>query len=342
MWVRRHLLKVLAGTSFALGMRAGHAGSTDSDLLRVVPFSEPTIFDPVVTGFYSTTNAALMIYDTLFSWDAKMVAKPQMVETWERSDDGLTYRFRLRSGLRFHDGSDVTTRDVMASLRRMLLGDTTNQLFASYVAGMDRIDDSSFVLRLHEPFAFVEFLLGGGNNISGAIMREKEAETSPSSPVRTLIGSGPFRFLPDEYEPGAHIIWERFEGYVPRSEPPSGFAGGKVAKVRRVEWMIMPDPEVAYAALRTGEVDMLDSPSIDLIPTVSNDPDIVIRELWPIEGQTVLRFNWLLPPFNNVKARQAVAHALSQKDEMEAAVGDPHFWGVCRAYWVCGSPNGTR
>ena len=104
----------------------------------------------------------------------------------------------------------------------------------------------------------------------------------------------------------------------------------------------MPDPEVGYAALRTGEVDMLDSPSIDLVPTVSNNPDIVIRELWPIEGQTVLRFNWLLPPFNNVKARQAVAHALSQKDEMEAAVGDPHFWDVCRAYWVCGSPNGTE
>ena len=196
MWGRRHLLKVLAGATFALGTRAGHAGSTDSDLLRVVPFSEPTIFDPVVTGFYSTTNAALMIYDTLFSWDAKMVAKPQMVETWERSDDGLTYRFRLRSGLRFHDGSDVTTRDVIASLRRMLLGDTTNQLFASYVAGMDRIDDSSFVLRLHEPFASVEFLLGGGNNISGAIMREKEAERLRPVRFAPLLAPGHFAFSP--------------------------------------------------------------------------------------------------------------------------------------------------
>jgi peptide/nickel transport system substrate-binding protein len=306
---RRRLLKAVAGTTFALAAPySGGAAPADTDLLRVVPFSdsEPTIFDPVVTGFYSTINAALMIYDTLFSWDANMVARPQMVQAWERSEDGLNYRLQLRSGLRFHDGSDVTTRDVIASLRRMLTGDTTNQLFASYVAGMDRIDDRTFTLKLHEPFAFVEFLLGGGNNISGAIMREKEAETDPHTPVRNLIGSGPFRFLPGEYESGARITWERFEGYVPRPEPASGFAGGKVVKVKRVEWAIMPDPEVGYEALRTGEVDVLDSSSIDLIPTVANDPDIVIRELWPIEGQTVLRFNWLWPPFNNLKARQAV------------------------------------
>jgi len=340
---RRDLLKAATGTTLALvAPRAGRTASASTDLLRVVPFSEPTIFDPVVTGFYSTTNAALMIYDTLFSWDANMAAQPQMVQAWERSEDGLSYRFQLRSGLRFHDGSDVTTRDVIASLRRMLAGDTTNQLFASYIAGMDRIDDRTFTLRLHEPFAFVEFLLGGGNNISGAIMREKEAETDPHAPVRTLIGSGPFRFLPGEYESGARIVWERFDGYIPRPEPPSGFAGGKVVKVKRVEWVIMPDPEVGYEALRTNEVDVLDSPSIDLIPTIANDPDIVIRELWPIDGQTVLRFNWLWPPFNNLKARQAVAHALSQRDEMEAAIGDPHYWRTCQAFWVCGSPNGTE
>jgi len=340
---RRDLLKTATGTTLALvAPRAGRTASASTGLLRVVPFSEPTIFDPVVTGFYSTTNAALMIYDTLFSWDANMAAQPQMVQAWERSADGLSYRFQLRSGLRFHDGSDVTTRDVIASLRRMLAGDTTNQLFAGYVAGMDRIDDRTFTLRLREPFAFVEFLLGGGNNISGAIMREKEAETDPHAPVRTLIGSGPFRFLPGEYESGARIVWERFDGYIPRPEPPSGFAGGKVVKLKRVEWVIMPDPEVGYEALRTNEVDMLDSPSIDLIPTVANDPDIVIRELWPIDGQTVLRFNWLWPPFNNLKARQAVAHALSQRDEMEAAIGDPHYWRTCQAFWVCGSPNGTE
>jgi len=129
---------------------------------------------------------------------------------------------------------------------------------------------------------------------------------------------------------------------VPRSEPASGFAGGKVAKVDRVEWVIIPDASVAFNALRSGEVDMLDAPPLDLLPTVANDRNIVIGEVWPLESYAVLRFNSIHPPFNDVKARQAVAHAFSQIDYMSAAYGDPKLWHECYAYWVCGSPNGTE
>ena len=92
----------------------------------------------------------------------------------------------------------------------------------------------------------------------------------------------------------------------------------------------------------TGEVDFLDAPPLDLLPTVANDRNIVIGEVWPIETYAVLRFNSLHPPFNNVKARQAVAHAVSQQDYMSAAYGDPKYWRECYAFWVCGSPNGTE
>jgi peptide/nickel transport system substrate-binding protein len=104
----------------------------------------------------------------------------------------------------------------------------------------------------------------------------------------------------------------------------------------------MPDPAVAYAALRRGEVDFLDAPPLDLLPTVANDPNIVIGEVWPIETYAVLRFNSLWPPFDNAKARQAVAQAVSQQDYMSAAYGDPKYWRECYAFWVCGSRNGTE
>ena len=130
--------------------------------------------------------------------------------------------------------------------------------------------------------------------------------------------------------------------YVPRKEPASGFAGGKVVKVDRVELIVMPDPSVAFAALRRGEVDFLDGPTLDLLPTVANDRNIVIGEVWPIETYAVLRFNHLHPPFNNLKARQAVAHAVSQTEYMQAAYGDQKYWRECYAFWVCGSPNGTE
>ena len=168
-----------------------------------------------------------------------------------------------------------------------------------------RIDDRSFSIRLKAPFAFTEFLLGGSNGVVGAIMREKDAMTDPFTQVKARIGSGPFRFIDAEYRPGAKLVYEKFDGYVPRSEPASGFAGGKVAKVDRVEWVIIPDTSVAFNALRSGEVDMLDAPPLDLLPTVAGDRNIVIGEVWPLESYAVLRFNSIHPPFNDVKARQA-------------------------------------
>ncbi len=331
--------------AFTLAMAAPEGGAraqSANKVLRVVPQAEPQVLDPHQSQANVTSVHAAMIYDTLFSWDADMVPRPQMVDTWTKSDDRLLYTFTLRPGLMFHDGSPVTTRDVIATLKRMFIRDTQNQIFASLLVGMERVDDRTFTMRLKEPFNYVEFLLGGSNGVVGAIMREKEALTDPFTPVKDIIGSGPFRFNKEEYRPGSRLVYDRFEHYVPRPEPASGFAGGKVVKVDRVEMVVIPDPSTAYSALRRGEVDFLDAPSIDLLPTVAGSPDIVVGEVWPIETYAVLRFNHLFPPFNDLKARQAVAHAVSQVDYMTAAYGDHKYWRECYAFWVCGSPNGTE
>jgi peptide/nickel transport system substrate-binding protein len=333
----------IGGAALALGATVARAqAQAPRSVLRAVPQAEPQVFDPHQSQANVTSVHAAMIYDTLFSWDANMVPRPQMVDTWTKSDDRLLYTFTLRSGLTFHDGAPVTTRDVIPSLRRMFVRDSQNQIFANLIASMDRVDDRTFTLRLKAPFNYVEFLLGGSNGVAGAIMREQEALTDPFTPIKTLVGSGPFRFNAAEYKPGARLVYDRFENYHPRNEPPSGFAGGKVAKVDRVELVVIPEAATAYNALRQGEVDFLDAPTLDLLPTVAHDPNIVIGEVWPIETYAVLRFNSLYPPFDNVKARQAVAHAVSQRDYMTAAYGDPNYWRECYAFWICGSPNGTE
>jgi peptide/nickel transport system substrate-binding protein len=339
----RRIFAATAAATAALTLARGRVvAQTGQKVLRVVPQAEPQSFDPVFTQVNNVSMHGAMIYDQLFGWDDRMNVQPQMVDDWKVSDDRLLYTFTLRSKLKFHDGGDVTTRDVIASLKRMLVRDAQNQLLANLIDEYQRIDDRAFSIRLKAPFAFTEFLLGGSNGVVGAIMREKDAMTDPFTPVKARIGSGPFRFIDAEYRPGARLVYEKFEGYVPRSEPASGFAGGKVVKVDRVEWVIIPDASVAFSALRSGEVDMLDAPPPDLLPVVANDPNIVIGEVWPLESYAVLRFNSLHPPFNNLKARQAVAHAFSQVDYMSAAYGDPKLWHECYAYWVCGSPNGTE
>jgi peptide/nickel transport system substrate-binding protein len=320
---RRDFTAAAAAATLTFVHSHGVIAQTGRKVLRVVPQAEPQSFDPVFTQVNNVSMHGAMIYDQLFGWDDKMNVQPQMVDDWRLSDDRLLYTFTLRRGLKFHDGGDVTTRDVIASLKRMFVRDGQNQLLANLIDSYQRIDDRTFSIRLKAPFAFTEFLLGGSNGVVGAIMREKDAMTDPFTPVRDHIGSGPFRFVDAEYRPGARLVYEKFEDYVPRSEPANGFAGGKVVKVDRVEWVIIPDTAVAFSALRSGEVDMLDAPPLDLLPTVANDSNIVIGEVWPLESYAVLRFNSLHPPFNNLKARQAVAHAFSQIDYMTAAYGDP-------------------
>jgi peptide/nickel transport system substrate-binding protein len=329
--------------AIALGVAAMAApAEAQQKVLKVVPQAEPKVFDPHQPAANATAIHVGMIYDSLFTWDANLVSRPQMVGNYQVSADKLTYTFTLRPGLKFHDGNPVTTRDVVQSMKRQFARDTQIQKLTGVVASIDRVDDNTFTLKLKEPFGFVEYLISGARNIDGGILREKEALIDPFTVITETIGSGPFKFVKSEYVPGAKVVYEKNREYVPRSEPPSAFSGGKVVKLDRVEFTMIPDTSTAYAALRSGEVDFLDAPSLDLIATVERDPNIVVGEVWPIDTYGVLRPNHLLPPFNNVKARLALAYMVNQADYMTAAYGSRKWWAECFAFWVCGTPNGTE
>src|SRR6516162_5472172 len=203
-WGSARLGSAMLALALALVTWPGMAPAQQK-VLRVVPQGEVKVFDPHQSQVNLTSMHAALVYDTLFSWDADMVARPQMVERWTISDDKLLYTFSLRPGLKFSDGSPVTTRDVVATLKRLFLRDSQIQSLAQRVVMLESIDDRTFMLGLKEPFRFVEFLLGGSNGIAGGIMREQEAMTDPYTPITEVIGSGPFRFVKSEYRPGRSL-----------------------------------------------------------------------------------------------------------------------------------------
>jgi peptide/nickel transport system substrate-binding protein len=167
----RRAFTAAAATAALTLARRRVVAQTGPKVLRVVPQAEPQSFDPVFTQVNNVSMHGAMIYDQLFGWDDRMNVQPQMVDDWKLSDDRLLYTFTLRSKLKFHDGGDVTTRDVIASLRRMFVRDAQNQLLANLIDEYQRIDDRTFSIRLKAPFAFTEFLLGGSNGVVGAITR---------------------------------------------------------------------------------------------------------------------------------------------------------------------------
>lgn len=332
---RRSLLGALPAT---LAMPAlARAQSTKT--LRFVPNADLAVLDPVWTTAYVTRNHAMMVFDTLYGQDSAYVARPQMVDGHDVSADGLRWTLRLREGLRFHDGAPVLARDCVASIRRWGVRDNFGQRLMAATDELSAPDDRSIVFRLKRPFPQLPDALGKGTNNLCAIMPERLAATDPFKQASEMVGSGPFRFVANERVPGSKNVYERFAGYVPRNEPASFMAGGKVAKLDRVEWLTMPDPTSASGALRTGAIDWWELPSPDLLPLLRKDSALKVDIQDPGGYIGILRMNHLQAPFTDARVRRAVLSAVTQADFMQAAVGDDRSaWQDGVGFFCPGTP----
>jgi peptide/nickel transport system substrate-binding protein len=323
---RRTVLKGLGGASglaltgglFAPALAQGAAART----LRFVPQANLANFDPIWGTQYVVRNAAALVWDTPYGIDASLQPQRQMVESEEVSDDGLIWTFRLRPGLKFHDGEPVLSKDVVASLTRWAARDPMGLMIKAIQQELTAVDDRTFKWVLKQPFPKLLYALAKNNSPCAFIMPERIAQTDPFKQITDYVGSGPMKFAKAEWVPGAKAVFEKFADYVPRQEKPSWLAGGKQILVDRVEWLVMPDPATAAAALQNGEIDWWENPLADLVPVLKKNRNISVDIADPLGNIGSFRMNHLYPPFNDVKARRAVLMALSQEDYMRAVVGD--------------------
>jgi peptide/nickel transport system substrate-binding protein len=171
-------------------------------------------------------------------------------------------------------------------------------------------------------------------------MPARLARTPATTAITEVIGSGPYRFLADEFNSGSRAAYARFEGYVSRTEKPDWASGAKLAHYDRVEWNIIPDAATAAAALRNGEVDWWEAPTADLIPMLKRDSRIKTMIQNPAGNCAVMRLNNLQAPFNSEAIRRAVMMAVDQEDYMSAVYGtdDMSVWQTCYSLFPCNTP----
>src|SRR5947209_7150794 len=215
-----------------------------------------------------------MVYDTLFAMDEKGEIKPQMVDKYDASADKLTYSFTLRDGLLWHDGAPVTAEDCIASIKRWAAKDTLGQKVMSFVDTITAQGPKSFTIKLKEPTGLLIFALGKPSSNVPFMMPKRVAETDPNRQISDFTGSGPFVFKRDEWKPGDKAVYVKFDKYKPRDEPPSGLAGGKFAKIDRIEWLAISDHQQAVNALLAGEIDAIESVPHDLLPLIKANADV--------------------------------------------------------------------
>jgi len=331
----------LAAALLAGGALLAPAASLAETTITAVMHSALRVLDPVITTAHITRNHGYMIYDVLTAVDENFTPQPQMAD-WTVSDDGLTYTFTLRDGLMFHDGAPVTGEDVVASLTRWGKRDSGGQLIFDVTASLEAPDDKTVVWTLSEPFPPLLNVISKQSAVPPFIMPARIAATSSDETITEYVGSGPFKFVVDEYEPGVSVTYEKFDDYVPREEPASWMAGGKVVNVDRVVWTTMPDNLTAINALAAGEIDYLEQVQVDLLPILEGAPDVTVEMRDPLGYVTIGRPNFLHPPFDNKKVRQAANLALSQEDVLATMMGSPDYYQVCGAIFGCGTPLGDE
>src|SRR3954449_1967094 len=323
--------------STALASPVLAAGKT----ITAVMHSDLRIIDPIFTTAYITRDHGYMVYDTLLATDSNFKIQPQMAD-WKVSDDKLTYTFTLRDGLKWHDGAPVTAEDCVASLQRWGKRDGMGQKLMSFTASIEATDPKTITLKLKEPYGLVLESIGKPSSVVPFMMPKRMAETPADKAISEHIGSGPFKFMQAEFQPGVKAVYEKNMDYVPRKEAPSWTSGAKVAKVDRVEWITMADAQTAVNALQSGDIDFMENPSFDLLPVLAANKEIKIETLNKLGFQTLGRMNFLHPPFDNVKVRRAALLAINQKPVLDALVGNPEYYKLCGAFFVCGTPLATE
>ena len=280
----------LLGSAFAL-----KSALADNSVFKAVVHADLKNIDPIWTTAYINRNYGYMVWDTLFATDEKFEIQPQMAESATVSEDGMIYTIKLRPGLMWHDGSPVTPDDCIASIQRWGQRDGMGQQMMAVVESMEVVDDLTFTIKLKETWGLVLPALGKMSSNVPFMMPKRLAETDPFEQVPDSIGSGPYVFVKDEWVPGDKVVYTKNQAYVPRDEPATGAAGGKVVNFDRFEWHYI-----------LGEVDYWENPSADIVPVLQEAEGVIVQLADPYGSQGWMRINHLHAPFDNKIARQAI------------------------------------
>lgn len=334
--------RALLGAAAAALARPSLAQTAASRTLRFVPQAPLSILDPGYTTANVTRAHAALVFDTLFAVDSSLRPRPQMAEGHTVTDDGCLWTIRLRQGLRFHDGTPVLASDCVASMRRWSLVDSLGQVVAPFIDAWEAADDRTLLVRLKRPFPFLLDAMSSPTGNMPMIVPARVAAVPPGRQGLEMVGSGPYRFLPDEFNAGSRAAYARFDSYAPRDEPASWNSGGKRAFFERIEWLGMPDASTAAAALQSGEVDWWEQALSDLLPLLRRNKAITIDRADPTGYVAIMRFNTLQPPFDNPLMRRAMLLAVNQNDYMIPVTGgDSDQYRICHSLFPCGTPYGN-
>ncbi|MBL8585069.1 MAG: ABC transporter substrate-binding protein [Rhizobiaceae bacterium] len=296
-------LKTLAAAALVSVALCGAAAAARTDLVLGVPL-EPPHLDPTA-GAAAAIDEVLYanVFEGLTRIGARGEVLPALAESWTVSDDGKTYTFKLHAGVKFHDGTTFDAEDVKFSLDRARAENSTNAQKGLFEAidTVEVVDPATVKVTLKNPQGAFLYNMGWGDAV---IVAPESAETNKEKPV----GTGPFKF--DNWAKGSSITIVKNPDY-----------WGTPVALEKAEFRIIPDAAAAVPALLSGDVQALPNFNLgDALAQVESDPRFKVV-IGSTEGETILATNNKKPPFDQLKVRQAIAHAIDRKAIIDGASG---------------------
>lgn len=276
--------------------------------------ASPPSLDPHMSGAGSTTTVARHIFETLVTLDSKFEVAPMLAESWEISEDGKGYNFKLREGVKFHNGKELTAEDVVVSMSRWQ--DKAKKITLEGGKWKEK-DKYTVTFEIENPSLYVLSELAGPYQFA-AIMPKEVVSAATETGVEDFVGTGPFQFV--EWKQDQHIHVAKYEDYLPIDIPSDGLAGKKEALVDDIYFQIVLDPSTRFAGVQTGEYDVGYGFEQDMFEQVESNPNM--KAYNPFVGYTNIVFNKNEAPFNNIKMRQAVNAALDVSKIAKASLVD--------------------
>jgi peptide/nickel transport system substrate-binding protein len=284
--------------------------------------TEPPELDPYVGGTAANRNIGHHVFESLVTYDENYQLIPQIAASWDISDDGVTYTFHLREGVRFHDGTELTAGDVKASLERFRDIGFRAADFAT-VQAIDAVDDHTVRIVIEQPEgAFLAKLANPG--VLLGMMPASQAASREALRPPDLIGTGPYRIA--EWVPGQHVRLVRFDDYTPNEAfEATGLGGHRIAYFDEVRFVPVPEPGSRTAGLETGEYQYAEGVPVTSYRRVQQDPNIRAHILAP-RWKVNINFNHRDSIFSDVRARRAMVAALDMDDVLSVITsGVPEF-----------------
>ena len=305
--MKRFLFALIVLAPFALAQQPG-------GVLNVGMQTDPVGLDPHTTNATATRNMLENVYDTLVMFDSSLQIVPGLAESWEASDDGLTWTFKLRPGVTFHNGDPLRASDVAFSLNRIKDPGVASPRSGDFavVESVTAPDDETVVITLSEPFSPLLSKLAQSLNV---IVSEAVTTANNGDLNGAVVGTGPFRFV--EYLPQTRLVLEKNEDFWGEDA-----AGNPLPYLDGVTFQFYPEPAARTTAVQTGNADWIEYVPAADVAVLEADPNVEVVGGLSANFRS-LYLNVTRPPFDNPLVRQALAYAID-----EGAVVDLALFGV--------------